>query len=233
MSAVSTEAYAIIVAGGSGQRMGTALPKQFLDLCGKPVLYWSISAFMDALPGCHIILVLPAGQISLAQMVLQCFQERIDLTIVAGGDTRFASVSNGLKAVPPEGIALVHDGARPLASPALIRRCYDAAVAYGSAIPVIPVADSIRQILDEENSRAIAREALRVVQTPQAFNASLLQEAFQQPYHASFTDEASVVEALGRSVQLVEGERENIKITVPEDLIIAEALLTSRGTSLP
>ncbi len=212
--------------------MGTALPKQFLDLYGKPVLYWSIKAFQDALPGCQIILVLPAAQISLAQMVLQCFPERINLTIVAGGDTRFASVANGLKAVPPEGIVLVHDGARPLASTELIQRCYEAACASDTAIPVIPAADSIRRV-SADGSRAVAREDLRAVQTPQAFEARLLHEAFQQPYQPSFTDEATVVEALGKSVQLVEGERGNIKITVPEDLIIAEALLTSRGTSLP
>lgn len=228
----SNAAFAVIVAGGSGQRMGTALPKQFLELCGKPVLYWSIKAFMDALPGVEIILVLPALQLSLAQMVLQHFPERIDITIVAGGDTRFASVANGLKAVLPDGVVLVHDGARPLVSVALIRRCYEAAHTFGSAIPVIPVADSIRHLTDS-GSCSMERETLRAVQTPQAFQAALLHEAIRQPYQASFTDEASVIEAIGKEVQLVDGERSNLKITVQEDLIIAEALLTSRGTSLP
>lgn len=219
--------YAVIVAGGSGQRMGTALPKQFLELCGKPVLYWSIKAFKDALPECAIVLVLPAEHISMAQMVLQHFPDRLDLTIVAGGDTRYASVANGLEEVPEDAVVLIHDGARPLASPTLIRNCYDAALQFGSAIPVVPVADSIREE-GEGNSKAISREQLRIVQTPQAFDAALLLDAFEQPYHASFTDEATVVESTGRQVHLIAGERSNIKITTPDDMVIAEALLRSK-----
>lgn len=222
-----SKAYAIIVAGGSGQRMGTALPKQFLDLCGMPVLYWSVKAFLDALPDCHIILVLPAQQISMAQMVLQHFPERLDLTIVAGGETRYASVANGLKAVQGDGIAMVHDGARPLVSAELIKRCYDSASTVGSAIPVVPVADSIRQ-LTSDGSTAISRDDLCIVQTPQCFEAGLLRQAFQQEYQPSFTDEASVVESCDGAVSLVAGERSNLKITTPEDLVIAEALLGQR-----
>lgn len=224
MTPLAKPAYAVIVAGGSGQRMGTAVPKQFLQLCGKPVLYWSIKAFMDALPGVNIILVLPANQISMAQIVLQAFPERIDLTIVAGGDTRFASVVAGVRQVPEIAVVLVHDGARPLVSTELIRRCYEGAVAHECAIPVVPVTDSIRRE-DAHGSEAIGREDLRIVQTPQAFDAALLQAALRQPYQASFTDEATVVESFGAKVQLVAGERSNLKITTPEDLIIAEALL--------
>jgi 2-C-methyl-D-erythritol 4-phosphate cytidylyltransferase len=224
---VQKPAYAVIVAGGSGQRMGTAVSKQFLELAGKPVLYWSIRAFQDALPDVHIILVLPPTQISMAQIVLQAFPDRIDLSIVAGGDTRYASVSNGLAEVPEDAIVLVHDGARPLVSPELIKRCYQGALQQGSAIPVIPVADSIRQE-DDNSSRAISRERLRIVQTPQAFDAALLQEAFEQPYEAAFTDEATVVEKTGLKVHLVAGERSNLKITMPDDMIIAEALLRNK-----
>ena len=223
-------AYALIVAGGSGQRMGTAVPKQFLDLNGKPVLYWSIKAFQDALPDMQIILVLPAAQISMAQIVLQAFPERIDLSIVAGGDTRYASVANGLAEVPEDAIVLVHDGARPLVSAALIRICYEGALKNGSAIPVVPVADSIREEW-EGGSKAIPRERLRIVQTPQAFDAALLQEAFEQPYEAAFTDEATVVESMGASVHLVPGERSNLKITTPDDMLIATALLQAAEVS--
>lgn len=210
--------------------MGTALPKQFLELCGKPVLYWSIKAFLDALPQVEIVLVLPAAQLSLAQIVLQAFPERIDMSIVAGGATRFHSVANGLKAASSDSIVMVHDGARPLISTELIRRCYKQTEEAGSAVPVIPVADSIRQV-DAKGSKSINRESLRIVQTPQAFQAALLLEAFQRPYETSFTDEATVVEAMGQSVRLVEGERSNLKITVPEDLLIAEALLKERASS--
>ena len=222
-------AYAIIVAGGSGTRMGAALPKQFLDLCGKPVLYWSIKAFMDALPDVRLILVLPAQQLSLGNIVLQAFQERIDTTIVAGGDTRFASVAAGLKEVPADAVVLVHDGARPLVSVRVIQQCYETAREQGSAIPVIPVADSIRQ-LSGTSSRAIPREGLHIVQTPQAFRAALLQQAFRQPYQDAFTDEASVLEAAGGMIHLIEGERSNLKITTPEDLVIAAALMGQRTT---
>ncbi len=222
--AFTTLAYAVIVAGGSGQRMGTALPKQFLDLCGKPVLYWSVKAFLDALEGVRIVLVLPAQQISMAQMVLQHFPERIDLTIVAGGETRYASVANGVKGLPDNAVVMVHDGARPLVSVKLIQRCFEAALAVDSAVPVIPVTDSIRQ-LTSGNSHSITREDLLIVQTPQCFKAGILHTAFRQPYKPLFTDEASVVEWGGGNVYLVEGERSNLKITTPEDLIIAAALL--------
>ena len=222
-----TPAYAVIVAGGSGLRMGAALPKQFLDLCGKPVLYYSIKAFIDALAGVRIILVVPEDHTSLVQKVLEAFDEPIDLTIVAGGDTRYASVAAGLKEVPAESIVLVHDGARPLISPELIRRCYACANTNGSGVPVIPVADSIRQVSSFSN-RAIARENLRSVQTPQAFASDLLQQAFHQPYVPAFTDEASVVEWMGGTIHLVEGERSNLKITTPEDMVIAAALLGER-----
>jgi 2-C-methyl-D-erythritol 4-phosphate cytidylyltransferase len=221
--------YAVIVAGGQGTRMGTAMPKQFLELEGKPVLHHTLQAFIDALPGVHLILVLPAHQVSYAQMILQTFPERIDLTIVTGGETRFHSVKNGLQGIPEDGIILVHDGVRPLASRELIQRCYRQAAEKGSAIPAIPVADSMR-LVNEEGSEPVDRSQLRIIQTPQTFRASILLPAFEQPYSESFTDEATVVESYGDEIYLVEGERSNLKITTPEDMVIAAALLRSRNS---
>jgi 2-C-methyl-D-erythritol 4-phosphate cytidylyltransferase len=221
--------YAVIVAGGQGTRMGTAMPKQFLELEGRPVLHHTLQAFIDALPGIHLILVLPAHQVSYAQMILQTFPERIDLTIVTGGETRFHSVKNGLQGIPEDGIILVHDGVRPLASRELIQRCYRQAVEKGSAIPAIAVADSMR-LVNDEGSEPVDRSQLRIIQTPQAFRASVLLPAFDQPYAESFTDEATVVEAYGDEVFLVEGERSNLKITTPEDMAIAAALLRLRNS---
>ena len=204
--------------------MGTALPKQFLELDGKPVLYHTIKAFVEALDGVRIILVLPQHQISYAQMVLQAFPDRIDLTIVAGGETRYHSVQNGLKGLPEDSVIMVHDGVRPLVSKELILRCYQQAIEKGSAIPALTATDSMR-IVDEEDSHPLDRNLIRIIQTPQTFKGDILLPAFQQDYSAAFTDEASVVEAAGGTVFLVEGEKRNLKITTPEDLVIAEALL--------
>jgi len=223
----SRPVYALIVAGGSGARMGTAVPKQFLDLCGKPVLYYSIQAFAEALKNVRIIVVLPEQQLVIGQQMLAEFAHLPELHFVAGGATRYASVAAGLAKVPAGAIVLVHDGARPLVTSALIRRCYEGACITGSAVPVVPVADSIREV-SGYNSRAIARESLRVVQTPQAFESATLKEAFRQPYLPAFTDEASVVEWTGARVNLVEGDRSNLKITTMEDLLIAAALLQNR-----
>lgn len=221
--------YAVIVAGGSGTRMGTALPKQFLDLAGKPVLYHTLRAFVDAVPDVHLVLVLPAHQLSYAQMALQSFgDERVDVELVAGGETRFHSVQNGLRSVAKEALVAVHDGVRCLATPNLIRRCFAQAQELGSAIPAIPVADSIREISGEE-SRPIDRSRLRAVQTPQTFRASVLLPAYRQNWREDFTDEATVVEAFGHRIHLIEGERANLKITTPDDLILAEAILAHRA----
>ncbi len=220
------EKYLVIVAGGKGLRMGSAVPKQFLPLCGKPLLYYAIMAFKNAFPDIKIIMVLPAEHISYAQMVLQAFPERIDVTIVAGGETRFHSVQNGMKQVHDDAVVFVHDGVRPLVSAELIRRCYEQAVEKGSAIPAIAVKDSVR-MLDEDGSNPIDREQLRIIQTPQTFRSEILLPAFAQEYDPSFTDEATVAEAAGLEVHLIEGERNNIKVTTPEDMVVAEALMNS------
>lgn len=216
--------FAVLVAGGKGTRMGMALPKQFLPLSGRPVLAHSIVAFTTAFPNINIILVLPADQLSYAQIVLSALPEPIDVTLVPGGETRFHSVQNGLNAIDGDGIVFVHDGARPLITTSLLHRCYEQAVQKGSAIPAIPVAESMR-ITDGDTSHPVNRDHMRVIQTPQTFRTEVILPAFRQEYVPAFTDEATVVEAYGTAIFLCEGEKRNIKVTTPEDMIIAEALM--------
>ncbi len=215
---------AIIVAGGSGSRMQSAVPKQFLDLNGKPVLYHTIAAFVNAYADIRIVLVLPEAHFESAEQVLSHFPARPDITLVKGGETRFHSVKNGLQHAGPDAVIFVHDGVRPLISPALIRNCYEAALVYGAAIPVIDMKDSIR-VVEKEKNAAVDREKYRIIQTPQTFLSEILLPAFDLPYDPLFTDEATVAERLGHTIHLVQGEEANIKITRPLDLIIASALL--------
>ncbi len=225
---IGIQKYAVIVAGGKGTRMGAIVPKQFLPLHGKPLLCHPIQAFADALPGIHIVLVLPPDQLGSARTVLRSYIGNINVTIVAGGETRYHSVQNGLKEVNDDGIVFVHDGARPLISTELIRRCYVRATENGSAIPAVPVTESVR--MDENGiSTPVNREQLRIIQTPQTFRTEIILPAFEQEYDPSFTDEATVVEAFGTKVYLVEGMRDNIKVTNPIDMIIAEALMKDRS----
>lgn len=225
-----SKCYAVIVAGGQGTRMGNAVPKQFLDLNGKPVLYHTVKAFREAIPSVHIILVLPAQQISYAHMILQYFNNGIDITVVPGGETRYHSVQNGISGIPDDAIIFVHDGVRPLVSKAIILRCLAAANEYGSAIPAINATDSVR-VIDGTHSQPIDRSKLKMVQTPQTFKASILLPAMQQPYQDTFTDEATVVEYYGQSVTLVEGEKSNLKITTQDDMTIASALMWAKDIS--
>ncbi len=220
--------YVVIVAGGLGMRMGTALPKQFLPLGGKPILYHTICAFAKVLPHAHIILVLPEHEISKLQIVLQHFSERIDMTVVSGGATRYDSVKNGLKNIPQNAIILVHDGVRPFVSDSLIRRSIKGAEEYGAVIPAIQVVDSVRMFNETGESVPVDRNKLRAIQTPQAFRSNILLPAFAQDYKLEFTDEATVVESMGIKVRLIEGDRNNIKITTPEDLLLAENMLTQK-----
>lgn len=220
--------FAVIVAGGKGTRMGTAVPKQFLPLGGKPVLTHSIITFAAAFPGIHIILVLPEDQISYAQIVLGALPDPMDIELVAGGETRFHSVQNGLRCVHEEGIVFVHDGARPLITVQLLHRCCEQAALSGSAIPAIPVAESMR-IVQNGVSKPVNRDNMRVIQTPQTFRTGIILPAFSQTYDPAFTDEATVVEAAGGSVVLCEGDKRNIKVTTPEDMIIAEALIANHS----
>jgi len=220
---------AIIVAGGSGTRMGTDLPKQFLRIEGKPVFLYSIDAFLQAYEDMRIILVMSSSYCAMAQAILEEFHYPASIEIVEGGETRFHSVKNGLGKAAEDSLIFVHDAVRCLATPALIRRCGAAAAEMGSAIPVIPVRDSIRR-KDDASTRSIVvpREGLYIVQTPQVFLGSMILPAFQVPYDAGFTDEASVLEASGQQINLVEGEESNTKITFPEDLAFAAWKLSLR-----
>lgn len=221
------ERYAILVAGGKGLRMGGDIPKQFLPIGGKPVLMRTIEVFRQAYPDIHIILVLPASQQEHWQQLCREYAFGVPFRIADGGETRFHSVSNGLKLVPDdaEGIVGVHDGVRPFVSVETVRRCYDEAVERGAVVPVVSVVETVRQIREDGTSVTVPRDAYKLVQTPQAFRVSLLKEAYRQPYIPAFTDDASVVEALGKPVHLVEGNRENIKITTPADIRFADGLL--------
>jgi 2-C-methyl-D-erythritol 4-phosphate cytidylyltransferase len=216
--------YAIIVAGGSGTRMGGTLPKQFLLLNKKPLIYYTIRTFHQAYDDLEIILVLPQAYIDMGQEIVNTWFNDGRTRITPGGDTRFQSVKNGLQLVGEESIIFVHDGVRCLLSKALIHACYEKAMETGSAIPVIASKDSVRMITGEGNEVA-DRSKVMLVQTPQTFLSKILIPAFNIDYNEKFTDEAIVVEALGQKVSLVEGEETNIKITTPLDLIVAENLV--------
>ena len=238
--------YVIIVAGGKGLRMGGDVPKQFLPIGGMPVLMRTLQAFHDALSSPRgeeddgrIILVLPADQQAYWQQLCSEYSFAVPHQIATGGETRFHSVRNGLALIPDgsEGIVGVHDGVRPFVSPEVIRRCYEAARVHGAVVPVIPVVETLRRLTTDapdvhdtsqpSGSQTVDRNRYRLVQTPQTFSISLLKEAYLQPYRPEFTDDASVVEAMQRQVVLVEGNRENIKITTPSDISYAEYLCST------
>lgn len=219
--------YAIVVAGGTGSRMGNTIPKQFLLLRDKPVLYYTIQTFLEAYSDLQVILVLPEAFTDMGAEIIDAFFDHSRIKITAGGETRFNSVKNGLKLVDSDSIVFVHDGVRCLATPELIRRCYLKALENGSAIPVIPAKDSVR-IIGEEDNESIDRSKVVLVQTPQTFHSRILLPAFEIDYKERFTDEATVVEAYGLKIELVEGEETNIKITKPSDLVIAECIINER-----
>ena len=219
--------YAIIVAGGKGLRMGGELPKQFIPVAGRPVLMRTLDAFHAFDSAIEIILVLPHDHQPFWQEMCREYRFAVPHRIADGGATRFHSVQNGLAlADEAEALVAVHDGVRPFVSPEVIEACYRDAEAHGAVVPVIPVVETVRHLL-LEGSETVSRDAYRLVQTPQTFRASLLRRAYEQPFCEAFTDDASVVEALGEAVYLVEGNRENIKLTTPYDLIVAKALVES------
>ncbi len=221
--------YAVIVAGGAGLRMGGSLPKQFLLLKDKPVLYYTIKTFLEAYSDLQVILVLPVDYTDMGQEIIDAWFDKDRIRITAGGETRFHSVRNGLSLIDEESIIFVHDGVRCLLSTDLIHRCYRQAVETGTAIPAIPSKDSIRLLTDEGNE-AFDRNKVMLIQTPQTFHSKILIPAFQIDYKDKFTDEATVVEAFGMKVSLVEGEERNIKITRPVDIVIAEQLLNETAS---
>lgn len=220
--------YAVIVAAGAGIRMGGTLPKQFILINNKPVLYYSLQTFLNAFADIQIILVLPVDYMDMGQEIIDAYFDKEKIRIAPGGDTRFQSVKNGLALVQDESVIFVHDGVRCLLTENLIHRCYASAVETGTAIPVILSKDSVRIVNDEGND-AIDRKKVMLVQTPQTFHSKILLAAFQIDYKERFTDEATVVEAYGLKVTLVEGEADNIKITTPIDLLIAENLINNRS----
>ena len=218
--------YALIVAGGSGIRMQTALPKQFLELAGKPVLMHTIERFKAFNDSIEIIVVLPENQIEYWKNIQKKYSFSIKHTIVTGGATRFHSVKNGLNFVTEPSLVAIHDGVRPFVSIDTIKRCFETAEKLGNAVPAVTIAESLRVITNEGNN-PIDRQTIRAIQTPQVFNTSTIKKAYQQEYRSEFTDDSTVFESLGEKINLVEGNRENIKITNSEDLLISTALLKS------
>ena len=237
--------YIIVVAGGKGLRMGSDIPKQFLPIGGKPVLMRTLERFREYSPTLQIILVLPKAQQEYWKELCQKYNFTVAYQLADGGETRFHSVQHGLALIPDdaEGVVGVHDGVRPFPSIAVICRCYETAREKKAVIPVIPVVETIRHILAadkhgqtrsleksavvryKKESVTVPRDEYRLVQTPQTFDIQLLKAANRQPNNDGFTDDASVVESYGHAITLVEGNRENIKITTPFDITIAEALL--------
>ncbi len=215
--------YILIVAGGKGLRMGGDVPKQFLPIGGKPVLMRTIEAFYRYDSSIEIILVLPVEQQAYWQFLCKEYTFSIPHRIADGGDTRFHSVNNGLKLVGEEGLIGIHDGVRPFVSREVIDRCFTEAAQKQAVIPVTGIVETIRH-LSKERSRTVNRDEYKLVQTPQVFSVSLLKKAYEQPYNPAFTDDASVVETLGVTVYCVEGNRENIKLTTPFDLKVANVL---------
>lgn len=205
--------------------MGTEIPKQFLELCGRPILWYTLNTFLSAYDDMPVVLVAPEHHRETTRALVDttAFPSRIE--VVSGGATRFESVRNGLATIAEESVIFVHDGVRCLVSRELIHRCYTTAMEHGSAIPVVDSKDSVRLITPEGNE-AVDRNRVKLVQTPQTFRSSLLIPAYKTVYRESFTDEASVVEAAGHRIHLVEGEADNIKITVPGDLVVAERVLS-------
>ena len=221
--------YVIIVAGGKGLRMGSDIPKQFLPIGGKPVLMRTLERFREYSAELQIILVLPEAQQDFWKGLCNEYHFQVEYLLANGGQTRFHSVQNGLALVPDdaEGVVGVHDGVRPFPSVEVIRNCYETARTAKAVIPVIPVVETVRH-LEGDSSVTVPRGDYRLVQTPQTFDIQLLKAANRQPYNDGFTDDASVVESYGHAITLVEGNRENIKITTPYDIVVAEAIITSK-----
>lgn len=218
----------IIVAGGSGTRLGGPVPKQFQTVKGRPLLMWTIEAFHRFDPTMPLIVVLPQEHFDIWRALCMGHRFFIAHEVVAGGEQRWHSVKAGLEKVEGDGLVAVHDGVRPAVSTDLIARCFDAADAQAAAIPVVPVVPSIRETTPE-GSRALDRSRLLAVQTPQCFHTDLLRKAFEQPYDSTFTDEAALVERMGVKVALVEGEENNIKVTTAKDLRVVGLLLDNAG----
>jgi 2-C-methyl-D-erythritol 4-phosphate cytidylyltransferase len=218
------ELYVVIVAGGTGKRMGAETPKQFLELSGRPVLMHTIERFKSFNEAIEIITVLPENQIRHWIELQKMHSFTVPQTLVKGGSHRFYSVRNGLKFVSAPGLVAIHDGVRPFVSIDTIKRCFETAEKLGNAIPAISPTESLR-ILTDLGSIPVNRLHVKQIQTPQVFSAGLIKKAYLQQYCPEFTDDSTVLEKTGEKINLIEGNRENIKITNPEDLLISTALL--------
>jgi 2-C-methyl-D-erythritol 4-phosphate cytidylyltransferase len=226
------EHYAVIVAGGSGNRMGSEIPKQFLKLAGKPVLMHTLQAFYEAVEGISLILVLPLNHIPFWEELCNNFKFEIPHLCVPGGETRGHSVKNGLsKIMAEQALVAIHDGVRPLADKTMISGCFSLAFEKGSAVPCIPLSDSLRK-KDNHGSHPVDRNEIYAVQTPQCFEIEILRTAYARADFMNYTDDAQLAEAAGFQIHLAEGSRRNLKITTPEDLILAEALIKAGKLSV-
>ncbi|KJF44409.1 2-C-methyl-D-erythritol 4-phosphate cytidylyltransferase [Draconibacterium sediminis] len=216
--------FALIVAGGSGNRMGASVPKQFLEIEGKPVLMYTFEAFLRFDPNIEFVLVLPETQLEHWKKLCKEHAFATSYKLAFGGENRFQSVKNGLAQIVDDGIVFIHDGVRPLVTKETIEHCFSEAKKSGNALPVVPPAESIRYS-DEHGNKSVDRSKYFLVQTPQTFDVQTIKEAYQKAQHENFTDDASVLENAGHKIHLVNGNRENIKITWPQDLIIAKTFL--------
>ncbi len=225
---MNNKEYALIVAGGKGTRIKTKLPKQFLELKGKPILLHTIAAFYRYSEKIEIILVLPEDDFEIWEAICKKFNFTKPIVLQKGGETRFQSVKNGLSKIEGPGLVAIHDGVRPLVSEDIIGASFHLAAVHQSAVAAVRLKDSIR-MTDQDNTKAVDRSRFRLIQTPQTFDIALIKHAYEMKEDASLTDDASVAERAGHVISLFEGSYENIKITTPEDLIIAEALLNSKS----
>lgn len=223
--------YAIIVAGGSGIRMGSPTPKQFLEIGGKPILMHTLEVFAHSDPAISLVLVLPEKHFSLWKELCEKHRFKIPHQLVKGGETRFQSVKNGLDLLPDTGLVAVHDGVRPLVAESVIKRSFEVALEQGNAVTSLPLKETIRELKagSVENTVSRDRSQYRLVQTPQTFSIALLKSAYQQPENPLFTDDASVVEQTGVRIHLIDGNEENIKITHKHDLLACRALLVKKS----
>jgi 2-C-methyl-D-erythritol 4-phosphate cytidylyltransferase len=217
--------FAVIVAGGNGSRMKKDIPKQFLELKGLPVLMHTINAFFFYDTSIEFIIVLAEKEITRWKKLIDKYSFPVKHVVVAGGETRFHSVKNGLDKIKSDGIVFIHDGVRPLVSDKTIDKCFQTAVKKGNALPVVPPSESLRKVTGNQN-KSVNRNNYFLVQTPQTFRVTLIKKAYDQDYSDKFTDDASVLESTGTKINLVEGNRENLKITYSEDLYIAETFMS-------
>jgi 2-C-methyl-D-erythritol 4-phosphate cytidylyltransferase len=219
---------AIIVAAGKGTRLKSTIPKQFLELCGKPVLLYTLESFFAYDANINIILVLAETEFATWREISKKYNFNKSITLSVGGATRFQSVKQGLQKISDGGLVAIHDGVRPLITRNVISASFDLAEKTGTAVASVPLKESIRQI-DKTGSKALDRANFRLIQTPQTFNVDLIKKAYELPEDESLTDDASVAERAGHRIALFEGSYENVKITTPEDLVVAEAIMKTRA----